>query len=117
MRRGQRHGRTPALLVAAALACALLVSLVEAFLPSACFGPKAVACFDASSLSGATWRDMSGNGNNLTLTGTWNQSVVYSAPSGVYFGGNTFATRATYSPTLAVNFTVMLWMYATTGKL
>jgi hypothetical protein len=84
-------------------------------LPSACFGPAAVACFDASSLSGATWNDLSANGNHLAMTGTYSQSAVYSSPSGVYFGGNTFAVRATYTPTLTVSFTIMLWLYATTG--
>jgi hypothetical protein len=86
------------------------------YLPSACFGPKAVACFEASAFSGATWSDLSGNGNHLSMTGTFNQSAVYSVPSGVYFGGNTFAYRATYAPSLAVDYTVMLWLYATTGE-
>ena len=82
------------------------------FLPSACFGPQAVACYEASSVSGSVWMDLSGRGNNLTMSGTWNATPVYNVPSGVYFGGNACAARGAYSPVLSNQaFTMMVWLW------
>ena len=86
-------------------------------LPSQCFQPgAAVACYDANSYSGATWTDVSGNGNDLTLSvtvpgGSWGFSATAAgAPSGLYVHGAQ-AFRAAYAPAIGTgDFTYAAWV-------
>jgi hypothetical protein len=90
------------------------------YLPSACYGPDALACYEAGTLSGSTWADASANHNDLTLSGTFGATAVFNAPSGVLFGGNVCATRAAYSPTLGPAYSVLLWVWplaSTSGQM
>ena len=61
--------------------------------------------------SGTTWTDVSGNGNNLTLTNspTWNSSGYFSTGSTGYFTGAGSASI----PTGNSNYTMICWVRVT----
>lgn len=64
--------------------------------------------------SGATWRDLSGNGYHATLYG-----ATYSPLNGgcmVFDGTDDYAVTATTSFTAGSNYTISLWYYVVSGK-
>ena len=75
-----------------------------------------VLCLDAANRksypgSGPTWTDLSGNGNNLTLTNspTWNSSGYFSTGSTGYFTGSGSALI----PTGNSSYTMICWVRVT----
>jgi hypothetical protein len=85
------------------------------YLPTACgsLSARPVACYESRTFSGSTWTDLSGNGNDLVLSGTFAFSaLVPGSPGGLYLSGNANAYRAQYAPTLADKFTYAAWVWA-----
>jgi hypothetical protein len=76
-------------------------------------GPPSVFSVSASSLSGNTWSDLSGNNNNMTLI----NGPYYSNVGGgsVYFDGSNDRAEATDSASLSItsSLTIIAWIYPT----
>ena len=85
-------------------------------LTSLCYSPAAVpvACYEASNATSTTWPDLTGNGNTLTFYSVGTRTAVSPSASGVLFSSS-YALATTYSPNISSSFTLLMWIWPTSG--